>query len=210
MTARCAPQTGNEGAALPPGYDVEAGTIPQDRADKHLDDFFGQVTGIKVRRSPPRSPDSCLPAGPALLQPLSMDWSPGCPAGRHLPGARRAPELASAPAGSARADARGILRCRAPTRGWRLRPWHSLLHSLTAPVCVCCGSRCWRPSGTSSRSCWTTTSAARPSRGPPTCRPSATRCRCAAPHVHGRLMAGFDRHWFRRFVFVEGIACCYS
>ena len=43
-------QTGNE-VAQPAGYDVEAGTIPQDRADKQLDDFFAQVTGIKARVS---------------------------------------------------------------------------------------------------------------------------------------------------------------
>ena len=40
-------QTGNE-VSQPVGYDVEAGTLPHDRADKQLDDFFAQVTGIKV------------------------------------------------------------------------------------------------------------------------------------------------------------------
>jgi hypothetical protein len=52
-------QTGNE-VAQPVGYDVEAGTIPQDRADKHLDDFFSQVTGIKARISAGLEPSETL------------------------------------------------------------------------------------------------------------------------------------------------------
>ena len=71
---------------------MEAGTIPQDRADKQLDDFFGQVTGIKVGVP---SLDGCLRACKGVHLQSVSGLATLRPSWRQLCGAGRKPEHAA-------------------------------------------------------------------------------------------------------------------